>query len=81
MVEREGFSVTGEARGTGRPTLEQGCVLSAGAAILFFGGCVAASSLDWELLFLLCTVAGALSALVGLVLLIVRLVRWGGRRG
>ena len=76
MVEREGVSVTEDARGTHRPTLEQGCLLAVGAVALTFGGCLAAAALDSDLLFQLSTIAGGLAALVGLVLLIARFDRW-----
>ena len=68
----------------GKPTLEQGCLLSAGVFVLSLGGCVAAFSWnpDWgfsDWVFsdwaFLCLAAGGLSGLIGLVLLIARFDR------
>jgi hypothetical protein len=58
------------------PTLEQGCLMSAGAVVLTLGGCLTAAALESDLLFSVSGVGFILAGLVGLVLSIARFDRW-----
>jgi uncharacterized membrane protein len=72
--------VAGEPVTQTGPTLKQGCLLSFGALLLSFGGCLVAGVMDSDPLGAFSVMVGLAAIVVGFVLWIVRMVREDRRK-